>query len=181
MAEFRNSMHMPTGGGTSATRRTLARRFLALVAMAVIASGALVPTGSAFAAEITFVSVVGYWRDPVDTIPGVQPGDPLCRRAAYHVGRCECGAARRRHRCCVLRGVTIAEQRRPKGELIHMFASRSQTGDSPCLARRGNREARRCKGFRAGYCHKGIVAARCCCRDSCITRCSVFMSSVTPR
>ena len=28
------------------------------------------------AAEITFVSVVGSWRDPVDTSPAIEPGDP---------------------------------------------------------------------------------------------------------
>ena len=39
-------------------------------------SAAFVPAGNAWAAEITFVSVVGSWRDPVDTVPGVQPGDP---------------------------------------------------------------------------------------------------------
>jgi uncharacterized repeat protein (TIGR01451 family) len=37
----------------------------------------MVPTGTASAAEITFVSVVGSWRDPVDNVPGVQPGDPV--------------------------------------------------------------------------------------------------------
>lgn len=36
----------------------------------------MIPVGSALAAEITFVSVVGSWRDPVDTMPGSQPGDP---------------------------------------------------------------------------------------------------------
>jgi len=29
------------------------------------------------AAEITFVSVVGSWRDPVDTSPAIEPGDPV--------------------------------------------------------------------------------------------------------
>jgi uncharacterized repeat protein (TIGR01451 family) len=43
----------------------------------LLASFALVPTGSASAAEITFVSVVGYWHDPVDNVPGSQPGDPV--------------------------------------------------------------------------------------------------------
>ncbi|MEJ2274496.1 MAG: THxN family PEP-CTERM protein, partial [Woeseiaceae bacterium] len=42
----------------------------------ILALIGLVPTGSALAAEITFVSVVGFWRDPVDTMPGIQPGDP---------------------------------------------------------------------------------------------------------
>ena len=49
----------------------------ALAALLLFTSSALVPVGSASAAEITFVSVVGFWRDPVDTMPGVQPGDPV--------------------------------------------------------------------------------------------------------
>jgi uncharacterized repeat protein (TIGR01451 family) len=32
---------------------------------------------SASAAEITYSSVVGSWRDPVDNVPGSQPGDPV--------------------------------------------------------------------------------------------------------
>ncbi len=38
---------------------------------------ALIPAGGALAAEITFVSVQGSWRDPVDSMPGSQPGDPV--------------------------------------------------------------------------------------------------------
>lgn len=30
-----------------------------------------------WAAEITYISVVGTWHDPVDTVPGSQPGDPV--------------------------------------------------------------------------------------------------------
>ena len=52
------------------------KTFIILCAL-VFASVALVPTGSASAAEITFVSVVGSWRDPVDNVPGIQPGDPV--------------------------------------------------------------------------------------------------------
>ncbi len=51
-------------------------RYILGCAYLILASVALVPTGSALAAEITFVSVVGSWRDPVDTVPGSQPGDP---------------------------------------------------------------------------------------------------------
>ncbi len=51
------------------------RLSIILVAL-LLASAILAPTRSALAAEITFVSVVGAWRDPVDTVPGVQPGDP---------------------------------------------------------------------------------------------------------
>ena len=56
----------PTGLGT----RLIALALLLLCSL-------VVPTWSAYAAEITFVSVVGAWRDPVDTVPGVQPGDPV--------------------------------------------------------------------------------------------------------
>lgn len=37
----------------------------------------LVLAGSASAAEINYVSVSGSWRDPVDNVPGSQPGDPV--------------------------------------------------------------------------------------------------------
>ncbi len=53
------------------------RMSVRLLAVCVLALATLVPTGSALAAEITFVSVVGSWRDPVDSMPGVQPGDPV--------------------------------------------------------------------------------------------------------
>ena len=42
----------------------------------ILASAALVPAGSALAAEITFQSAVGFWRDAEDNVPGSQPGDP---------------------------------------------------------------------------------------------------------
>ena len=45
--------------------------------LAALALLAFVPIGNASAAEITFVSVVGSWHDPVDTDPGSQPGDPV--------------------------------------------------------------------------------------------------------
>jgi uncharacterized repeat protein (TIGR01451 family) len=38
---------------------------------------ALVLTGTASAAEITYTSVGGIWHDPVDNVPGSQPGDPV--------------------------------------------------------------------------------------------------------
>lgn len=53
------------------------KKLFIILAISVLASVALVPTGSASAAEITFVSVVGSWRDPVDNVPGSQPGDPV--------------------------------------------------------------------------------------------------------
>ena len=37
----------------------------------------LVATGSASAAEITYTSMSGIWHDPVDNLPGSQPGDPV--------------------------------------------------------------------------------------------------------
>jgi uncharacterized repeat protein (TIGR01451 family) len=43
----------------------------------VSALAALVLTGSASAAEITYLSVNGIWHDPVDNLPGSQPGDPV--------------------------------------------------------------------------------------------------------
>jgi uncharacterized repeat protein (TIGR01451 family) len=52
------------------------KKFFIILGALLLASAVLVPTGSASAAEITFVSVVGSWRDPVDTVPGSQPGDP---------------------------------------------------------------------------------------------------------
>jgi len=62
--------------------RTLLRPFRSLarqtvLALLVLACAASFPAGSASAAEITFVSVVGSWRDPTDTVPGSQPGDPV--------------------------------------------------------------------------------------------------------
>jgi len=52
------------------------KKLFIILGALVFASVALVPTGSALAAEITFVSVGGFWRDPVDSVPGSQPGDP---------------------------------------------------------------------------------------------------------
>ena len=53
------------------------KRVFIILLVSVLASLTLLPTGSASAAEITFVSVVGSWRDPVDSVPGSQPGDPV--------------------------------------------------------------------------------------------------------
>ncbi|HJR69997.1 MAG TPA: THxN family PEP-CTERM protein, partial [Gammaproteobacteria bacterium] len=38
---------------------------------------ALALTGTASAAEVTYTSVNGIWHDPVDNVPGSQPGDPV--------------------------------------------------------------------------------------------------------
>jgi len=53
------------------------KKLFIILGVLVLASAALVPTRSALAADITFVSVSGSWRDPVDTVPGSQPGDPV--------------------------------------------------------------------------------------------------------
>jgi uncharacterized repeat protein (TIGR01451 family) len=53
-------------------------RALAVAAIALVcALVALVATPSASAAEITYTSLTGSWHDPVDNVPGVQPGDPV--------------------------------------------------------------------------------------------------------
>src|SRR5881628_3746919 len=36
-------------------------------------------TGSASAAQISFISVTGNWHDPTDNVPGSQPGDPVIK------------------------------------------------------------------------------------------------------
>ena len=61
----------------SRDKTTALKKLSIILGALVLALGAFVPAGSALAAEITFVSVVGSWRDPVDTMPGVQPGDPV--------------------------------------------------------------------------------------------------------
>ena len=35
------------------------------------------PAQAAFAATITYTSLTGSWHDPVDNLPGAQPGDPV--------------------------------------------------------------------------------------------------------
>jgi len=49
-------------------------QFVLLFLLAVVA---VFSAASASAAEITYVSVTGTWRDPVDNVPGSQPGDPV--------------------------------------------------------------------------------------------------------
>ena len=46
------------------------------ILLPVIACAAFLSAGTALAAEITILSVVGYWYDPVDNQAGVQAGDP---------------------------------------------------------------------------------------------------------
>lgn len=43
---------------------------------------AFVAAPSASAAEITYTSLTGSWRDPVDNVPGSQPGDPVITNGA---------------------------------------------------------------------------------------------------
>jgi uncharacterized repeat protein (TIGR01451 family)/fimbrial isopeptide formation D2 family protein len=52
------------------------KSFIILSAL-VAALVAPVLSGTASAAQITYVSVVGNWHDPVDNVPGSQPGDPV--------------------------------------------------------------------------------------------------------
>ena len=53
------------------------KKLLATLLTAMIVSLTVFPSGAALAAEITFVSVQGFWRDPVDSVPGDQQGDPV--------------------------------------------------------------------------------------------------------
>ena len=57
------------------------RRALVLSAL-VAALVALLPAPSASAAEITYTSLTGSWHDPVDNVPGSQPGDPVITNGA---------------------------------------------------------------------------------------------------
>ncbi len=47
------------------------------IAILLLALLALVPAERSSAAEITYQSVTGIWHDPVDNLPGSQPGDPV--------------------------------------------------------------------------------------------------------
>jgi len=47
---------------------------LGAIACALVA---LLFTGSASAAQISYLSVTGFWHDPTDNVPGSQPGDPV--------------------------------------------------------------------------------------------------------
>jgi len=49
------------------------KSFIGVLASALVA---LALTASASAAQITYVSVIGNWHDPVDNLPGSQPDDP---------------------------------------------------------------------------------------------------------
>ena len=52
------------------------RRGFSMLALFGLFFGLFLPAGSALAAEITILSVNGSWYDPVDNMPGSQPGDP---------------------------------------------------------------------------------------------------------
>ena len=52
-------------------------RSFVVVSAWVLALLALLPAPGASAAEITYTSLTGSWHDPVDNVPGVQPGDPV--------------------------------------------------------------------------------------------------------
>ena len=53
------------------------KKLLVSLLTAMLLSLTVLPSGAALAAEVTFVSVQGFWRDPVDSMPGDQPGDPV--------------------------------------------------------------------------------------------------------
>jgi len=53
------------------------RRCVRCVSASLSALVALFLAGGASAAEITYSSVTGVWHDPVDNLPGSQPGDPV--------------------------------------------------------------------------------------------------------
>jgi uncharacterized repeat protein (TIGR01451 family) len=59
------------GGGLGPRSRRIA---LAALASTLLS---LLPIAGASAAEITYTSVTGSWRNPVDNLPGSQPGDPV--------------------------------------------------------------------------------------------------------
>jgi hypothetical protein len=66
------------GGHGSASRRIVRAAKTGLPRLALASAlVALVLPGSALAAEITYAQVSGSWRDPVDNVPGSQPGDPV--------------------------------------------------------------------------------------------------------
>ncbi len=57
-------------------KHSMKQSFTVLLAL-IISMLAVLPTASVSAADITYLSVVGSWRDPVDNLPGSQPGDPV--------------------------------------------------------------------------------------------------------
>src|SRR5262245_42521966 len=62
--------------GTNKARLRGWIRVLVPVLLAVLLTGRA-PAAQAPSAQITFVSVNGIWHDPVDNLPGSQPGDPV--------------------------------------------------------------------------------------------------------
>src|SRR5262245_20429605 len=62
------------GFGHTSTGSAMKKSFISALASALIA---LALTGSASAAQITYVSINGIWHDPTDNLPGSQPGDPV--------------------------------------------------------------------------------------------------------
>ena len=66
--------------GATVLRRgqgSLSRKSFVSLSVLVAALVALVLTESASAAQITYQSVTGIWHDPMDNVPGSQPGDPV--------------------------------------------------------------------------------------------------------
>ena len=61
---------------TAIRHRLFGRGMLKRILLPVVACAAFLPAASAWAAEITILSVNGFWYDPVDNQAGSQPGDP---------------------------------------------------------------------------------------------------------
>ena len=53
------------------------RKSLIILSALIFALVATVLSESASAADITYVSISGNWHDPVDNLPGSQPGEPV--------------------------------------------------------------------------------------------------------
>ena len=66
--------YAPSFVATRARSRAMKKTLLRALVSALVT---LVLTGSASAAQITYVSIGGYWHDAMDNVPGSQPGDPV--------------------------------------------------------------------------------------------------------
>ena len=73
----RSATHLPIVNTAVAIAPLVNRLRARVCATLVAALVAMVLTGSASAATISYVSISGFWHDPVDNVPGVQPGDPV--------------------------------------------------------------------------------------------------------
>jgi len=67
---------MISSNTNKATARNLWIRIL-VAALLVVALTAGAAAAQSPPAQINFVSIAGYWHDPTDNLPGIQPGDPV--------------------------------------------------------------------------------------------------------